>query len=145
MSLLWYLIPKNPFWEALLCHQQHHANPHVAHNKTLRVESTLQLSTLLYSPPYSTLHPTLLSTLLTAAAVSWRCPRGLEEDLLLLLEGGEAGLVLGADTGHQVRTSAWKSSIRRFVSNYHKGRAAIRHYANVERPWGQRPFSIVSK
>ena len=45
--------------------------------------------------------------------------------------------------------------------NYHKGRAAIRHYANqtarrslmtfalrtqfhVERPWGQRPFSIVS-
>ena len=31
-----------------------------------------------------------------------------------------------------------------------KGRAAIRHYANqtaqfrVERPWGQRPFSIVS-
>ena len=37
-------------------------------------------------------------------------------------------------------------------SNYHNGRAAIRHYANyamvtqyhVERPWGQRPFSIVS-
>ena len=39
--------------------------------------------------------------------------------------------------------------------NYHKGRAAIRHYAylmnfvsrtqfHVERPWGQRPFSIVS-
>ena len=41
--------------------------------------------------------------------------------------------------------------------NYHNGRAAIRHYANQtlmafasgtqfhdERPWGQRPFSIVS-
>ena len=39
--------------------------------------------------------------------------------------------------------------------NYHNGRAAIRHYANyanyamvtqyhVERPWGQRPFSILS-
>ena len=31
--------------------------------------------------------------------MSWRCPRGLEEDHLLLVVGGEAGLVLG----HQVQ------------------------------------------
>ena len=33
--------------------------------------------------------------------MSWRCPRGLEEDHLLLVVGGEAGLVLG----HQVCTA----------------------------------------
>ena len=60
----------------------------------------------------------------------------------------------------QVTTSASKSSIRRFVTTEKAPtRAAIRHYANqtanlmiiasrtqfhTERPWGQRPFSIVS-
>ena len=70
-----------------LCHPQHHANPHEPHNETLSESSTLRV----------------LCTLLTGAAVSWRCPRGLEEDhlLLLLVVGGEAGLVLGVDTGHQ--------------------------------------------
>ena len=68
-----------------LCHPQHHANPHEPHNETLSESSTLRV----------------LCTLLTGAAVSWRCPRGLEEDHLLLVVGGEAGLVLGVDTGHQ--------------------------------------------
>ena len=66
-------------------HQQHHGNPHEPHNETLSESSTLRV----------------LCTLLTGAAVSWRCPRGLEEDHLLLVVGGEAGLVLGVDTGHQ--------------------------------------------